>query len=284
MNLRAILFLFLFYGLSAYADCQIITPTSVNLDRYNPGDNGQNSQNWDFLITTKDECNFSLHFRNIQQGGILELNNGFNNLYIKLSKDQRGFNPLLAEPESNGIFQFAVEQKQLHFAYWMNASTDQWVSPGVYVGYLGVDLVDSDGMVFESREIRFQIHVDDVVHFNFGEINSLQQKSSVDFGQLEVHKSAKINIFIRANVNYSLSFISENAGNLQNIDHLESLIPYSMRINSQPYNLETKQNNDYASQASYEGVVNELEFTIKEFDSVRPGSYQDYITISIESK
>jgi hypothetical protein len=311
MKITILFMLSIFLNVSVFADCQysLSTPTfTYSIGDSNPttsgavsiartGNNSSSCRNF-FLAFTKGWAgNYNRRAQNLSNGNLIYYNiYKFNNTsgVLKETNDINSVNEVLYGTIS--------KNQSIDLSYYFTLGSLSAGSPPSSGTYLDVVQVQAYSGTYTNIN-RYEGYKDLYIYLNVAKFVSLSMvdtggaydansvSKTLDFGELEENESLSFDVRIVSNAGYILKISSANNGQLLRVggSGSKSLIPYSFYASGSNKSLTSSSASPVTiasgtGKTAAGGAVVPIKVTIGSMGTSKdPGTYQDYLTLSVIS-
>lgn len=241
--------------------------------------------------STDSNCSFFITFSNFNNNKLI------NNYGQKLSyeiydsvqhKSQLGD---ISSIQTNNLLSGHLNKHQpsANFNYYLHVPYKHNAAAGIYSNTVDISVYEGTAnnyILRDTQRVRFNVTIPTDISVSIQSTLNIGTRSNLDFGTLQIGESRSFSVIVTANTPYDISIESENRGNLlHNKNKPSASIPYKLQHNAGNINL-NRTTVLSQSKRKFKQDINSYEFkaTIKEFDFVLSGKYEDNLVFTVSAK
>ena len=268
---------------------------------YDPYDPTPYSQTVNFTLNKRgDACPFFVTFSKNTPGNNQRLMSKGNETLTYQIYDTTSLNNVLKDLPSasaneviSGTFSSNSKDQPLSLVIAMPAQ--QLQGPGTYTDSVRVSVYEGtlpNPIFVESILVQISALIPAIANLcvvsTGGVFDPTATRPALVFGELATGKSLGCDLRVRSNAGYTLSFRSENAGVLKNLDPAATdKVPYTMVVSGNPVALAQNDpqglNTHRETPKDPNGDRYPIQVIIGTADNVEPGNYRDIITVTVRA-
>jgi spore coat protein U-like protein len=192
----------------------------------------------------------------------------------------------------SGFFPAGGSEQEL--SYTIVVPARQLKPAGRYADLIRIALhqgTPGNSVQHDVRVITFSVRIDAIAALSLVPPGSgftpNAQLSRLDFGSLSQNKTRRMDLRVRSNAGYHVTFESENGGVMRHLDpSVATIVPYRLQVGGQIINLASGRQTPVSLPkrlTGLEGDGHELQVIIGETGNALAGNYRDNITVTVAS-
>lgn len=163
-------------------------------------------------------------------------------------------------------------------------STDWGIASGYYSEEFQLSLIDATGATTDTSLLTIQFNVPPSVALRIVGVTGTNEVAEINLGTLDPsarNRSDPFGLRIWSTSPYSVSFLSANAGNLEQVDGKDR-IPYNLMMGGRPMDVVGSSPVTFGRHTPALGDLHRLAVTVAPFNALA-GNYSDRVTVTVQA-